>query len=309
MSRPASKEDLIKVVRDYYVLRGKPLPASAMDYIEDFPKGLSRQVVKKWYDLTVSELLELINPEYEIPSKVDRARVVEVANNLKYEVLDISGVGNAKKIKVKLKCKDCKTEHQTTYESLRGSKLGCRYCKSKNISYRDAPIRLLPHLNRLNVELVSEIPQNQQGLVSLKHKPCGHTYEVFLVHVVHESFEPEASCPVCNTFEDIPEKSSEFEKECYELLKEYSSNIKLQVPYSSIIPTNRKWTVDFLIDDTTFIEVSSYPTAQYPGYYSRLSEKRIAVDKYPNLDFRFFNTIADLKFYLITRYSLASSES
>lgn len=304
-------EELVEFLLEFY--KDSKIPSTSTEYIANYPKGFSRQVLKSKFNLTTSDVLTAINSEYKKPERVSKESLSKIASRLGYRLINFTG-NTSKTIVANLECVDCGKKHSTTYESLRISRLGCRFCKSKNISYREAPERLEPHLLRLNAELVSEIPKNQTGKVTLKHKLCGTEYTTLLVGVVSPNSAQRGTCPNCRTsdtrvaFEGTI-FGSQFELDCFKLIKEYTNKIDLQVPYSTLIDTERRWTADFVINNNEIIEVSSFRPQDHPKYYTNIEEKVFELSKYPNLSINFFNSLKDLQTYLDIRYSLASSES
>lgn len=306
MKEDKKLEELLYVLNQYY--KDKAIPCSVSEYIADYPKGYSRQVLKSRYGLTTAQLLELLNTNYSKPKRVTPEVIQGICANLDYKVLNISGT-TAKEFSVVVECVLCGKKHTTTYESLRGSSLGCRYCKSKNISYKEAPERLKPALDRVNGTVVSSIPDNQTGFITLRHNACGAEYTCQLVGLVSPSTPERGTCPNCrNTDRRRVYKGltfgSWFEEQCYQVFEKFGleSRVKLQTKYSELTNTSRRWTADFVIDNVV-IEVSNFKT-DYKNYFANISEKAELILNQTNLEFLFITEVKELEIFLSKRYSL-----
>lgn len=170
------------------------------------------------------------------------------------------------------------------------------------------PERIEEALLRVNSTLASEIPVNQLGYIILQCNTCYTPYKTQLVGLVSPNTEGRAFCPNCRNKDthivyDSITFDSNFEKECYILLKKYNiSSIKHSVYYKDIFPTNRKWVCDFFLDNSLILEVSSFKS-DFKGYFSNMEDKRKAAME-NNVQFEFFQSIKELKDFLDIRYSL-----
>lgn len=270
--------NVIDSIKEYYTSNNYKLPGKVSDYIENFPPGLSRQVLKTRYNTTTAQLVKLINSEYDKPLSAQE-RVLLEAERLNYTIISDTSLLTSNRGKVELECKDCKYTHITTVTSLQGSKLGCPKCKSGNLPWHKRKEELIQIISdRLDSELISEIPDNQTGYVNMRHV-CGTEYTSQLVGVVSPNSTLRATCPNCRPTDrrvvlDGVTFGSEFESKCYLLLK--SKSPELHVPYSKYLPTTRRWVCDFKIEDY-WIEVSNFKQ-DYKGYFANIEEKRNVVE-------------------------------
>lgn len=269
---------ILSIIKEYYTSNNYPIPTKVSDYIENYPKGLSRQVLKSKYNTTTAQLVALLNSEYTKPLSA-RERVLVEAERLGYSIIsDISLLSNNKD-RVTLQCKDCNNIHTTSVSSLHGSILGCPRCKSGNLPWNQRKEELERIISdRLESELISNIPSNQTGYITMRHL-CGTEYTTQLLGVVSPNSTLRATCPNCRPTDrrvvvDNITFGSEFESKCYLILKH--KNPELHVPYSKYLPTSRKWVCDFKIDNY-WIEVSNFKT-DYKDYFSNIEEKRDVVD-------------------------------
>lgn len=265
-------------IKEYYTTNNYPIPTKVSEYIDNYPVGLSRQVLKSKYNITASELLKLLNPDYTRSLTVQERVVVE-AERLRYKILtDLATLSNTRS-KVELECKDCGYIHITTVTSLQGSKLGCPKCKSGNLPWAHRKDELCGIIrDRLNAELISGIPDNQTGYVKLKHF-CGEEYTTQLLGVVSPNSTLRATCPNCRPTDrrvvvDGITFGSEFEYKCFSILK--PKNPEVHIPYSKYLETTRKWICDFKVGNY-WIEVSNFKQ-DFKGYFSNIEEKRITVE-------------------------------
>ena len=287
-------EETLKIVRNYYIESNKPIPKSVVSYIADFPPGYSRQAIQNNLGIKTSEFVSRLNPEYEKP--LDAAtRVAKEADRLGYTILtDVSTLTNNRD-KVELLCKICGNKHVTTIISLAGSKLGCPLCKSGNLAWnRRGPELELICADRLECEIVSDIPNNQTGYIRLKHI-CGTEFETQLVGVVSPNSKLRATCPNCRptdrrvTINGIT-FGSQFEADCYLILKHL--NPELHVKYSEYFATDRRWICDFKLG-SYWIEVSNFKQ-DYKNYFLNIEEKQLLVES-NGADFFFVQTLKELE--------------
>lgn len=276
---------LIDSIKEYYTSNKFNLPGKVSEYIENYPVGLSRQVLKTKFGITTAQLIQLLNSEYIKPLSAQERVLVE-ADRLRYIVVSDVKSLTTNRCTVTLQCKDCNHIHVTTVTSLHGSKLGCPKCKSGNLPWSKRKEELIQIIqDRLNSELVSCIPDNQTGYVTLRHT-CGTEYTSQLVGVVSPNSTLKATCPNCRptdrrvVLEGIT-FGSEFESKCYLLLK--SKNPELHVQYNKYIQTSRKWVCDFKINNY-WIEVSNFKQ-EYKNYFANIEEKRNVVE---NSGYNFF---------------------
>lgn len=269
---------VLDTIKEYYTSNNYQIPTKVSDYIEKFPKGFSRQVLKSKYNTTTAQIVALLNSEYTKPLSASQRAIAE-AGRLGYTVLSDVSVLSSNRDKVELQCNNCSYVHITTVTSLQGSKLGCPKCKSGNLpwSSRKEELALIIR-DKLDSELISDIPSNQTGYITMRHV-CGTEYTSQLVGVVSPNCSLRATCPNCRptdrrTVVEGITFGSEFESKCYLILKH--KNPELHVPYSKYLPTNRKWVCDFKIDNY-WIEVSNFKQ-DFKGYFGNIEDKRAIVD-------------------------------
>ena len=285
---------VLSSIKEYYTTNNYQIPNKVSDYIENYPKGFSRQVLKSKYNTTTAEIVSLLNLEYTKPLSATERALVE-AERLGYMVLSDTTTLRTNRDKVLLKCKNCSYEHSTTITSLHGSKLGCPKCKSGNLPWSSRKEELVQLISdRLDSELISDIPSNQTGYITMRHI-CGTKYTQQLVGVVSPSCTLRATCPNCRptdrrvVLEGIT-FGSEFESKCYLILKH--KNPELHVPYSKYLPTTRKWVCDFKVGNY-WIEVSNFKQ-DYKGYFANIEDKRDVVENNEYI-FLFVTTLKELE--------------
>lgn len=269
---------ILHLIKEYYTSNNYQIPTKVSDYIENYPKGFSRQVLKSKYSITTAQIVGLLNSEYTKPLAASERALLEAAR-LEYIVLSDTSIISNNRDKVELQCKNCGYLHTTTVSSLHGSKLGCPKCKSGNLpwsSRKDELVQIIQ--DRLESELISDIPNNQTGYIKMRHI-CGTEYISQLVGVVSPSCTLRATCPNCRptdrrvVVEGIT-FGSEFESKCYLILKH--KNPELHVLYSKYLSTTRKWVCDFKVDNY-WIEVSNFKQ-DFKNYFSNIEEKRAIVE-------------------------------
>lgn len=286
-------EKLKETVLDYYVSNDLDIPNSVTAYISNYPPGISRQVLKSKYNLTCSELLELINKDYKKSNAQQSLK--DACARLNYTLVSDTNKYNSKD-RIDVKCNICNYTNNTTLDSLRGSQKGCVKCTSGNLSWSKRQYELEELLlDKFQATLESEIPNNQTGFISLKHIDCGSIYKAQLVGIVSPNTKLRGTCPNCRNTDRrvVFEKltfGSQFELDCYLVLKH--KNPEIHVPYSKYLNTDRRWVCDFKVGDT-WIEVSNFKT-DYKGYFANLADKQALVES-SNYNFFFFDSVKDLK--------------
>lgn len=278
----------------FYKENNLPIPTNVVTYIQSYPPGLSRQVLATKYSTKCSDFVKLLNPGYSAPLCA-KDRVLVEANRLGYIVLSDTSVLKTNRDSVLLECTTCGRTHTTTISSMSGSILGCPSCKSGNLPWYKRPKELqLICYDRLDAEIVSEIPTNQTGYITLKHAVCGTTYTTQLLGVVSPNSDLRATCPQCRPTDrrvvlDGHTFGSKFEADCYTRLKHL--NPELHVKYSDFFNTDRRWVCDFKIGNY-WIEVSNFKT-DYKGYFSNIEDKRQLVERFGQVFF-FVSSIKEL---------------
>lgn len=265
---------LVKLVKEYYLSNNLNIPKKVSEYIVNYPQGLSRQVLKSRYNITTADLISLINPEYVKPKTAQQRAQIE-AHRLHYTIVSDVSVLKTNRDTLDLQCNDCGYIHTTTISSLSGTILGCPKCKSGNLPWnkRTAELALIAK-DRLNSDIISEIPDSQTGYITLKHV-CGTNYTTQLVGIVSPTTTLRATCPNCRPTDrritvDGQTFGSEFEYKCYTILK--LKNPEIHVPYNKYMDTNRKWICDFKIGNY-WIEVSNFKT-DFKDYFANIQDKQ-----------------------------------
>lgn len=265
-------------IKKYYTSNNLNIPTNAVEYIANYPKGFSRQVLKTKYGLTTSQVVMMLNPTYR-PPMVAKDRASVEATRLGYTLLTNQTLISNNRDIVLVKCNNCGYEHSTSITSMSGTKLGCPKCKSGNLPWNKRREELEQIAkDRLDSEVISGIPSNQTGYITLRHI-CGTEYTTQLVGIVSPTTTLRGTCPNCRpsdrriTIDGIT-FGSEFEYKCYLLLQPLSP--ELHVPYSKYLDTKRKWVCDFKVG-VYWIEVSNFKQ-DFKNYFHNIEEKRDIVD-------------------------------
>lgn len=285
---------LKELVISYYKNNGKSLPISVSDYIKDFPPGYSRQVLSKKYGLKTSELLSLINPLYVEKNGVKT--LIESCKRLNYAIVDAIPANFTSKDRINIRCNKCGYINNTTTDSLRGSTKGCIKCTSGNLSWdrREEELKQLL-LDQFNSILISTIPSNQTGYITVKHLDCDTEYTSQLVGFISPNTPLRATCPNCRTSDRrVTDETgitfgSQFELDCYNKLKHL--NPEIHVLYKKYFNTNRRWVCDFKIGNK-WIEVSNFKQ-DFKDYFQNIEDKRLLVED-SNQEFFFIRSIKEL---------------
>lgn len=283
----------LEKTRQYYIQNNLQVPDSVVAYLKSFPKGLSRQSIESYFGLKCSEFVQLLNPNYKKPYSASERAVLE-AERLGYTLLSDITLLKTNRDVVNLKCKECDYLHSTSITSMSGSTLGCPLCKSGNLSWAKRVDELkLICLDRLDSELISEVPLNQTGYVYLKHI-CGTEYKTQLVGVVSPNTTLRATCPNCRpsdrrvVYNGLTFGSS-FELECYKKLQHL--NPEIHVPYALYLNTSRRWVCDFKIGNY-WVEVSNFKQ-DFKNYFANIIEKESLVES-NNQVFFFVRSLKEL---------------
>lgn len=287
-------EELRKTLINYYERNNLPIPNNVTEYIRNYPKGYSRQVLLSKYGLKTSDIVHLINPQYSKANAITTLH--ECLERLNYQLVDTLPDNYSSKDRINIKCNLCGFINNTTLDSLRGSIKGCIKCTSGNLSWKNRKEELQEILlNTFNAILVSGIPDNQTGYIDIKHLECNTVYTSQLVGIVSPTTKLRGTCPQCRSSDrrviyDGVTFGSQFELECFKVLAHL--NPEVHVLYSKYIDTDRRWVCDFKINDT-WIEVSNFKT-DYKGYYANLQEKQDIVER-NGFNFFFFNSVKELQ--------------
>jgi hypothetical protein len=270
-------ENAVLTALTYYKNNNLPIPINVVSYIKSYPKGLSRQVLDVKYGIKCSEFVKLLNPEYVKPLDA-YSRAQTESKRLNYTLLTTKEYITNNRDTVSLLCNLC-GRVLTTVTSLSGSKLGCLKCFSGNLPWYKRAEELEKLLNtQFNACIVSEIPRNQSGYITVKHLLCGTEYSSQLLGFVSPNSRLRGTCPNCrDTDRRVTEGGhtfgSQFELECFQLLKHL--NPEMHVKYSDYFNTDRRWVCDFKFGDI-WVEVSNFKV-DYKGYFSNIEEKELLV--------------------------------
>lgn len=285
---------LFTTVKNYYISKGKSLPKNVTEYMADHPPKLGRTAIKVNYSLTCAELLSNINDEYVLRDPIDT--LFECCKKLNYTLVTELTDEYRAKDKIDVKCNLCGFINTTTLDSLRGSIKGCIKCTSGNLSWdrRSEELKILL-LDKFNAELVSDIPSNQTGYVTVRHLDCGTEYTSQLVGIVSPSTKLRGTCPNCRTSDRRVTNNgitfgSQFELDCYNILKHL--NPEIHVEYSKYFATSRKWVCDFKIGNS-WIEVSNFKQ-DFKNYFANIIDKETLVESNGH-NFFFIRSIKELE--------------
>lgn len=284
----------VQTALTFYRSNNLPIPTCVTEYIGKYPPGLSRQVLSSKYGTKCSDFVKLLNPEY-IPPMSAKLRAETEAARLGYTIVSDTSVLRHNRQQVDLKCNSCGYIHTTTITSLAGTLLGCPRCKSGNLPWHRRQDELAKICqDRLEATIVSDIPSNQSGYITLRHI-CGSEYTTQLLGVVSPNSLLRATCPNCRptdrrVVEDGITFGSRFEADCYLRLKPL--NPELHVKYSDHFNTTRRWVCDFKIGNY-WIEVSNFKV-DYKDYFANIEEKCTLVEQSSNAQFFFVTSLKEL---------------
>lgn len=288
-------DNLIKRAIDFYSENNLSIPNSVTEYINKFPPGLSRQVLKDNYGIKCSDFIAKLNPNYsKVLSAKDRV-IVECARLGYILVSPLEDITTNRSI-VTIICDMCGYTHHTTITSLQGSKHGCPLCKAGNLPWHQRKQELVAILSsNFDAELVSDIPPNQTGYITVRHLPCGTSYTTQLLGIVSPNSKLRGTCPNCRSSDRRVTYNnytfgSEFELECYKKLEYLHPEV--HVPYNKYIDTCRRWVCDFKLGNY-WIEVSNFKQ-DFKGYFANIEDKRVAVESSGDI-FLFITSIAELE--------------
>lgn len=272
-------EEAVKIAKSYYINNNLSIPNSVVEYIKDFPKGMSRQMVQSRYGIKCSEFVKLLNPTYEKPMCAGDRAVVE-SSRLNYKLITDPATLHTNRDVVTLECIDCGYIHNTTITSMSGTKLGCPKCKSGNLPWykreQELDNILVTNFNSIRV---SDIPSSEVGYLTVVHKNCGSEYRSQLLGFINPNTKNRGTCPNCRdsdrrvTTEGIT-FGSQFEHDCYQLIKKF--NPELHIKYKDYLPTERRWVCDFKIGNF-WIEVSNFKV-DYKDYFKNIQDKEKLVE-------------------------------
>lgn len=258
-------EEAVIKCKEFY---GDNPPKTVSEYMSNFPKGLGRTTLKRKFNLTGGQFLELIGSSYKAMESTED-KFISKCTELGLKPLS-STVGLLKNTKVTVSCSKCTDEFTTYWDTLSQCLLGCQQCAGmKRLSLRK------PFLDSkaagVNAKVVT-LPLNNTDKMTLECVNCTTRYSVRASALTNPQSDKQATCPNCRSsdtrvaFEGIT-FGSQFERECYKLLKHLKP--KLQQLYKHEFSTDRLWACDFVVGDS-WIEVSSY-TKNSQGYASYIS--------------------------------------
>lgn len=274
--------EAIKKAKEYF--KDTP-PKNVIEYMKDYPKGLSKTMLRTYYGVTTAEFVKLLNPEYENFLDEDAfAQLTELCKQLNLRPTLPEGVSvssyKKKKHRVVTECLLCGYKNETSWDSLRQCTKGCRACGSGNAAWssRKEELELIIR-DRLGGTLVSSIPDNQNLPVTIKCNCCSSEYSTLLVGVVSPQTKLRATCPNCRptdrrvVYEGVT-FHSQFELDIFQVLKKLPG-LRTSVYYRDEIETTRRWVCDFVFEDF-LIEASNFKQ-DYKNYFQNIEDKRSAV--------------------------------
>lgn len=286
--------EAVDFVVNYYKNSGKDLPSTVSKYIEDFPPGFSRQVIKKKFNLNCLDFLMLVNTDI-VKKKGTLEVLYENVSRLGYELVDNLGEEYRSKDRVDVRCKYCSYVNNTTLDSLRGSTLGCPKCKSGNLQWKKREAELDDILiNKYNCIRLTDVPNNHNGFITVMHIPCKSEYTTQMTGIVLPNTPNRGTCPNCRSTDRRVTVNgitfgSNFELECYNIIKHLSPDT--HVKYSDFFTTSRRWVCDFKVG-SNWIEVSNFKS-DYKNYFSNINDKKELVES-NGCEFHFISSIKDL---------------
>lgn len=284
-------EKLVDLMQEFY--REKP-PSSVKEYMSNYPAGYSKTSLKKNYNLTVSQLLEIINIRYKnsytLKSSVENLYTICSKLHIKL-ITDITNYKSIRKIQLEFICERCNEKYSTTYDSLKLCTYGCAKCAGNkpHIASNMVEILTLKYKDYTILEFPDKVSRSSMvgSIIKLRHN-CGTEISRNLAHVWYR--EAHKMCHHCwpsnvynvefegNTF------NSKFEVDCYKLLQSTNNSIKIHVRYKELHNECTKyWKCDFIVNNY-IIEVTSYnQNSEYEKFISHannLKEKELFVKKF-----------------------------
>lgn len=235
-------------------------------------------------NIKVGDLLEAINPSYYNRVKNDQKNFDFLSR------LGLEFLGTEDKETVYFRCKKCKIEDKALKSTLRrwesAEKRFCSVCrkesgKQKSLAYYQSYLNPTEYL----------VEKKEGGRLFIKHLKCKNTFTRSRGYIAgnQRADKEHIYCPFCTkqyTKGRVPGFLSFAEKQCIEYLQELqpSLNIQREVPYSSLIDTDRKFILDVWIPEYSLgIEITS-KNNKLPLYQDRLREKlNLAKEHYLNI--------------------------
>ena len=284
-------EKLIELMQEFY---REKLPSTVAEYTSNYPIGYSRTALKKNYNLTVSQLLEIINIKYKniytLKSSIENLYAICSKLHIKL-VTDISTYKTIRKTQLEFICEKCNEKYYTTYDSLKLCTYGCANCAGNKPHTINNMWEILAEKYKeyTILEFPNKVNRNSMtgAIIKLRHS-CGTEITRNLAHIWYR--EAHKMCHNCwpskvynvefegNTF------NSKFEVECYKLLQATNNEIKLHVKYKDLHnECTKHWRCDFIVNNY-IIEVTSYsPNSEHEKFISHannLIEKELFVKKF-----------------------------
>lgn len=291
-----SLEIAVQTAIKFYKENNLEIPNNVVEYIANFPKGLSRQALSSRFNIKCSDFVKLLNPLYEKPLEAS-TRALKECKRLRYTLLTDLETLKTNRDKVKVKCLNCNYIHTTTITSLAGTKLGCPKCKAGNLSWskreEELDNLLLENYNSIRV---SNIPNNELGYLTVIHIPCETEYTSQLLGFINPNTRNRGTCPNCRdtdrriTIEGIT-FSSQFEYDCFKLIEHL--NPETHVLYSKYLDTSRRWVCDFKIGNI-WIEVSNFKQ-DFKNYFQNIKDKELLVESKKEYNFFFVTSLKEME--------------
>lgn len=292
----------LSVLHDFY--KGS-YPKTVTEYMQRYPPGYSRTVLKDRYGLTVSEVLKLLGTGY---TKSNAAwtdiRTLELLSKLNLEYIGEKLPETiTKRHTLLVRCKICSYSRETYTDSLRNQKFGCPNCAGcAKLSTRTKELDAVAEAKGVTV---LAYPSSNKEAIKLQCNTCKSEYKISAMQFWYRG-EGYGVCPVCHPthsrkfIEDGHTFPSMVELTAYRLLLRYFHNFKLQVPYKEFLYTDRRFTADFVLPCGTVIEVGGMENNE--EYHTRIEEKK-ALCYLNNVQFHYFYRVDELEKFLLERYS------
>ena len=294
-------KELVNTLTEYY--KGN-YPKTTSEYVQNYPKGFSRQVLKSKYNLNCRDLLDYLNNQE--PQKTTLQKFLEGCESRGLEVLDkdIDSRTFVKNTKTKVRCLGCQSEFETYWDTLSQTKKGCKSCVGMlEWAYRKNEIELLVASKGYDIlEMPSNITLHSSEKLVLRCGKCGSAFCQKLKEIKHPRTDNGGSCPNCRdtdrrvSYQGIT-FGSQFERDCYKVFESLDllENLRLQVPYKEL-NSERQWSCDFVYEDF-WIEVSNFKI-DYKNYLANIEEKREFISS-KSKSFKFFSKVSDLRKFII----------
>jgi hypothetical protein len=261
-------DEAIEIAKNYY--KDKEMPSIVKEWGRNCPPELTENKIYRNCNFTIGDLLWEINPNKRLRRRKPRAPVT-----LGYELnsLGILELNWETRVKCNYKCGKCGKWSSTTRETLdKWYKSNIKYCSTcrgasgvpKSTEYYQ---QFLPD----DFKCMRVLPEPGNTKIEVIHKPCSNIKVYSSRHVL----DPERDYLVCNFCDNRDGFDSVVEKEVVQHLKSTFPDIEilLQVKYSDLVKTDRRWVLDLYIPSINLALEITTKSNNFEGYFDNLTEK------------------------------------